>query len=229
VRQISINELLSRFDIEVADIEKEGVGVLSGRATLETRGNSFREMAAGADSQLLLIMDGGRINELILEAVGLDIGAAIVLLLNGEDEDRESEMVPVQCFVGQFETRDGVMQTEALVLETSDSTITGKGEADLGKETLALELLAHPKDASALTASTPVRIEGTFRAPKTGLVSEELQEKSLAALALGVVLPVIGAVLPFIEQGESEGINCQRVIRDAQAAMPDAPAMDESR
>jgi uncharacterized protein involved in outer membrane biogenesis len=229
VRQISINELLSRFDIEVADIEKEGVGVLSGRATLETRGNSFREMAAGADSQLLLIMDGGRINELILEAVGLDIGEAIVLLFNGEDEDWESEMVPVQCFVGQFETRDGVMQTDALVLETSDSTITGKGEADLGKETIALELLAHPKDASALAASTPVRIEGTFKAPKTGLVSEELQEKSLAALALGVVLPVIGAVLPFIEQGETEGINCQRLIRNAQAAMPDAPAMDESR
>jgi AsmA family protein len=229
LRQISINELLSRFEVDVAEIENAGVGTLSGRATLEVRGNSIRDLAAGADGQLLLIMNGGRINELILEAVGLDIGGAIVLLLNGQDEDRESEMVPVQCFVGRFETREGLMQTEALVLETSDSTITGKGEADLGKETLALELLAHPKDASALTASTPVRIEGTFRAPKTGLVSEELQEKSLAALALGVVLPVIGAVLPFVEQGETEGINCQRLIQDAQAAMPDAPAMDESR
>ena len=105
------------------------------------------------------------------------------------------------------------------MLETSDSTITGKGQIDLGEETLALELLAHPKDASVLTASTPVRIEGTFKEPKVDLVSEELKAKSLAALALGVVLPVVGAILPFIEQGETEDKNCGRLIEDALASV----------
>ena len=111
------------------------------------------------------------------------------------------------------------MKTEALVLKTSDSTITGSGQIDLGEERLALELLAHPQDASALTASTPVRIEGTFKEPEIGLVSEELTEKSLAALALGVVLPVIGAILPFIETGEEDqGPNCGTLIRNAEQA-----------
>jgi AsmA family protein len=137
-------------------------------------------------------------------------------------------MVPVQCLVARFDIQDGIMRSDALVLETSDATITGKGQVDLGKETLSLELLAHPKDASVLTASTPVRLEGTFKEPDIGLVSEELQEKSLAALALGVVLPVIGAVLPFIEEGETKGANCERLIQNAQATMPDAPAPDPS-
>ena len=105
------------------------------------------------------------------------------------------------------------------MFETSDSTITGKGQIDLGEETLSLELLAHPKDASVLSASTPVRIEGTFKNPEIDLVSEELQEKSLAALALGVVLPVIGAIIPFVEEGETEDTNCARLIQDASAAM----------
>jgi uncharacterized protein involved in outer membrane biogenesis len=131
-------------------------------------------------------------------------------------------MVPVQCFIGRFDVQGGVIRTEALVLETSDSTITGKGQIRLGEEELALELLAHPKDPSALTASTPVRIEGTFKEPKVDLVSEELAEKSLAALALGVLLPVVGAVLPFIEQGETKDSNCGRLIADAKAAVPTA-------
>jgi hypothetical protein len=230
LRQIRVNELLSRFDVEIAqvELEQEGVGTFGGRAALEVEGNSVRDMAASADGRLLVIMDGGQINALIVEAIGLDIGEAVALLLSGEAE-AESEMVPVHCMVARFDIEDGVMKSDALVLETSDATITGKGEVNLGEESLALELLAHPKDSSILTASTPVRIEGTFKEPKIRLVSEELQEKGLAALALGVVLPVIGAVLPFIEQGETEGPNCGRLIRDAQAAMPDAPAAGESK
>jgi hypothetical protein len=110
------------------------------------------------------------------------------------------------------------MTTGALVLETSDSTVTGSGKIDLGKETLDLRLLAHPKDASVLTASTPVALKGTFRDPKIDVVSEELEEKGLAALALGAVLPVIGAVLPFIETGEAPGVNCAALMKAAETA-----------
>jgi AsmA family protein len=135
--------------------------------------------------------------------------------------------VPIQCLVSRFDVQDGVMQTKALVLETSDSTITGSGRIDLGKEALSLQFLAHPKDPSILSASTPVRIEGTFQNPEIDLISEELEEKSLAALALGVVMPVIGAILPFFEEGETEDSNCARLLADAEAAMPAAsPSTD---
>jgi AsmA family protein len=115
------------------------------------------------------------------------------------------------------------MPVKALVLETSDSTITGQGQIDLGQETLALQLLAHPKDASVLTASTPVRIEGTFKHPKIDVASKELKEKGLAALALGVLLPVVGAILPFFEPGAAKGSNCADLLQAARAAMPAAP------
>jgi hypothetical protein len=78
-----------------------------------------------------------------------------------------------------------------------------------------------------LTASTPVRIEGTFEDPKIDVISEELQEKSLAALALGVVLPIVGAIIPFFEEGETEDSNCAALIRAASAATP-LPASGKS-
>ncbi|HSA80382.1 MAG TPA: AsmA family protein, partial [Geminicoccaceae bacterium] len=225
LRSIKLNQLFAQFDIEIADIEmeQEGVGTFGGGAQLKARGNSIHALAANANGEVAVIMNGGRISALIVEGIGLDVGEALGLLFSESDEE-QSAMVPIRCFVARFAARDGVLQTEALVLETSDATITGKGEIDLGEEELALELLAHPKDPSVLTASTPVRIEGTFKEPKIDLVSEELQEKSLAALALGVVLPVIGAVLPFIEQGETKDSNCARLIADAKADVPAAAA-----
>ena len=220
LQRVKLNQLLARFDIEVADIEleQEGAGTFGGRAELRAKGKSIHELAASADGQVAVVMDGGRINALIVEAIGLDIGEALSLLAS-DTEGEQSTMVPLQCLVGQFKVESGVMKTEALVLRTSDSTVTGAGEIDLGKERLAMELLAHPQDASALTASTPVRIEGTFKKPEIDLVSEELTEKSLAALALGIVLPVVGAILPFIETGEEDkGLSCAALIRNAENA-----------
>ena len=69
------------------------------------------------------------------------------------------------------------MTTSALVLETSDSTVTGSGTVDLGTETLDLRLLAHPKDASVLAASTQVAIEGTFRDPKIDVIWDSVVEE----------------------------------------------------
>ncbi len=220
VRNLRLNELLARFDIEIAEIEmeQEGIGAFSGRGKLAVRGNSIAELAGSADGQAAFIMRGGQLNALIVEAIGLDVGEAVALLLTG-DEKAQSEMVPIRCFVGEFKVQDGVMRADALVLDTTDSTITGKGQIDLGAETLSLEFVAHPKDASVLTASTPVRIAGTFKKPEVDPVSEELRNKSLAALALGVILPVLGAVFPFIEQGETEDKNCGRLIEDALASV----------
>jgi uncharacterized protein involved in outer membrane biogenesis len=225
LRSVNLNELFERFDIEVADIKVEneatGTGAFGGRAKLHVRGKSVHQLAASADGELAMIMDGGQINALIVEAIGLDVGEALGLLVTEGDT---KTMVPLQCVVGQFAVKDGIMDTKAMVLKSSDSTITGSGQIDLGEERLALRLLAHPQDPSVLTASTPVRIEGTFKEPDIGVISEELEQKSLAALALGVVLPVIGAILPFIETGEKDhGESCGTLIRNAEQAA-DVPA-----
>jgi uncharacterized protein involved in outer membrane biogenesis len=223
VRNIRLNQLLSRFDIDIAELEmeKEGAGTFSGHAQLAVRGNSIKELAGSADGQILFIMSGGRINALIVEGLGLDVGEALALLLTG-DEEQQSEMVPINCFISRSDVEDGLIKAKALVLETADSTITGRGQVDLGDETLSLELVAHPKDPSILTASTPIRIDGTFKDPKFDLISKELEEKSLAALALGVMMPIVGAIIPFLEPGETENTNCARLLQTAASAAPAA-------
>ena len=146
LRNVKLDQLLAAFKVDVGaiEMEKEGVGTFGGHAKLTVKGNSIHDMAAAADGELAVIMGGGQINALIIEALGLDVGEMLAVVAAG-DEEEESGMVPVQCFVSRFEVQDGVMTTRALVLETSDSTVTGSGTIDLGKETLDLQAARSPE------------------------------------------------------------------------------------
>ena len=214
LRNADLQQILQPFDLDFAELEtqQEGVGTLFGRAQIETAGNSIHAMAAAADGKLALIMDGGRINALIVEAIGLDLGEVFGLLF---EDTGGADMVPVRCFVADFEVQSGTMQTRALVLDTADSKVTGAGQILLGEERLDLRLKAHPRDASVLTASTPVHIHGPLSDPQIEVISDELIGKGLAALGLGVVLPVVGAVIPFIESGDGVPSNCNKLLEEA--------------
>lgn len=222
-RGIDLQALLRPFDIEVADVEtqREGQGILFGRLDLTTSGDSIQAMAAAADGKVAALMDGGRVNALIIEALGVDIGEALGLVFTDEEE---ATMVAVRCFVAIFVVEGGVMRTEALVLDTEDSKVTGAGQISLGEESLDIRLKAQARDPSILSAGTPVRIHGPLMDPNIEVVTEELAEKGLAAAALGVVLPLVGAVLPFIETGDDVPSNCGPLLEQAKeaAGAPDA-------
>jgi uncharacterized protein involved in outer membrane biogenesis len=112
LRNVKLNQLLCAFKVDVAaiEMEKEGVGTFGGQAKLTIKDNSIHDMAAAADGELALVMGGGQINALIIEALGLDVGEILAVLAAGEEE-KESGMVPVQCFVSRFEVQDRVMTT----------------------------------------------------------------------------------------------------------------------
>lgn len=214
LRNLKLNQFLKQFEVEIADleVEREGRGTLHGRASLETRGDTIHEMAASADGRLALVMDGGRINALIVEAAGLDVGEIIAVLLAGEPGP---DMLPIECFIGNFRIREGVMRARPLVLKAPDDTILGTGAIDLGRETFDLALEAEPTDVSVLSASTPIRIEGPWTDPSIIPTTEELVGKGIAAAGLGIVIPFVGALIPFVEIGDGGDGACAKLLANA--------------
>jgi AsmA family protein len=79
LRNIKLNQLLSRFDVDFAQIEmeKEGAGTFGGQAKLMIKGNSIHDIASAANGELAVVMGGGQINALVIEALGLDLGEII--------------------------------------------------------------------------------------------------------------------------------------------------------
>ena len=75
------------------------------------------------------------------------------------------------------------------------------GHVDLRDETLALRLVARPKDVSPFTLRTPVTVGGTLADPQVGVEAAPLAGKALGAVVLGAAIAPLAALLPFVDLG----------------------------
>jgi len=95
----------------------------------------------------------------------------------GGDKD-----VRVRCAASSFDVKDGLMTSRAVVLDTTDTIVYGKGTANFGTEQLDVWLHPYPKDKSILSLRSPINIGGTFGAPKVSPDKKALMERGAAAL-----------------------------------------------
>lgn len=146
---VSLNALMTAFGTE-----RESDGLLRGNLFVKMQGKSPHDLAASADGDGLLVMSGGRIRNLLLEAVALDLQEAMGQWLS---DDRT--MVPIECLVLPMPVRDGRLRTEG-VLDTTDALVNIRGVVDLNTEMVQLRLEPHPKDFSLFNTLTAIDIRG---------------------------------------------------------------------
>src|SRR3546814_601903 len=155
-------------------------------------------------------MGGGKFSNLLLEFAGIDVAEALGFMLT------EDQTVATRCVVADFGVKDGLMRTKTVVIDTTDTNITVEGAIDLGTEAMELEMEAHPKDPSLLSARSPVNVTGTFASPEFSVDPGPLVARGAAAAALGVLLTPLAALLPMIELGLGEDSPCYQLIYQAQ-------------
>jgi uncharacterized protein involved in outer membrane biogenesis len=193
--------------------EAQSGGLFMGKTEIDTVGNSVAEMAANADGGVTVVMERGRISELVMEAAGLDIAEILGIVATGHDRP-----MAVHCMVGDFLLSDGVAKAKLLVLDTADTQFLGEGQVDLHDESLGLRFVAHPKDPSLFSARTPLRIKGTLKQPKPRPEVLPLAARAAASVALGALLTPAAALLPWVELGLGQDSPCRSLVSAAERA-----------
>jgi uncharacterized protein involved in outer membrane biogenesis len=192
-----------------SDLAKEMGGIFGGHFALQGHGHSIAEILATSDGNVVLTMSGGKMSSHLLERVDGDIAQSLGFRLTTD------KLVKVRCAVADFGLQSGDLKAKTLVLDTTDTNVTGEGHVDLGSEKLDLKLDGHPKDPSLLAART-VLIKGTLSNPKFEIDPSEVVARGAAAAVLGVLLAPIAALLPMIELGLGKDSPCDELIREAQ-------------
>ena len=205
LRDAQLEQLLAK-----AGLENAGKGRFDARIELKTVGDTIRKAAASGDGRAALVMAGGEVRAIAVEALGLDVAESLALLA-----DKPEAPTPIRCAVAGFEVTDGVLTSTAIVVDTIDSKITADARVDLGAETYQAKVLAHPKDPSLLSARAPVTVTGTFKSANVGIEPGPLAVKGGLAVALGALLTPLAAILPFIETGAAEDANCAGLVNEA--------------
>jgi hypothetical protein len=176
-----------------------------------TAGNSVADMFAAANGEGAIAMRGGEASTLTLVLTNLDLARAATLLLGGD------QTAEISCAITAVHVKDGVMEPDLLVADTSAELIQGEGSVDFRNEKYDLRLHADSKKPSILALRGPVVVGGTFGQPNVHPAAGPVVARIGAAVGLGVLAPPL-ALLPLIDLGDAPDADCRRLYEDARIA-----------
>lgn len=217
--RLDLKRLLA--DLDIAD---DSVGTVGGRAKLWMKGNSTAALLGSADGGLYLIMTGGRLDHILVELAGLDIGEAVLTKLTGGERT-----IPINCGYADMKADNGVLQLNNFVIDSSDTLFTASGTVNLRTEELDVEINPNPKDVSLFAVRSKLQIGGTLSDPQVRPGTATLV-KGAASAALAAVAGPAAALVPLIETGGGKkSAACDSFSRAVDAGAVDAAQQRESQ
>jgi uncharacterized protein involved in outer membrane biogenesis len=157
-----------------------------------------------------MMINGGYISNLLVEAAGLDVAEALRILAT-RDVD-----VKLRCAVVDLSIKQGVATPQALVIDTTDTIITATGKVDFRAEQVDILTKPVPKDPSPFVLRTPIIVQGAFKKPGVKPQIGPLLARGAAAIALGAINPVL-AFVPFVETGPGKDSDCGQLLARVRA------------
>jgi uncharacterized protein involved in outer membrane biogenesis len=145
-------------------------GTVSGRLSLLGTGATLDQVLATSNGEASLVIEGGWVAGLALEAVGLDVVETLALYVG------DSGQVPIDCGRLDVVVDEGVARIERLLVDTRDSLVLGDGTVTLGTEALDLTVHSRARDFSLIDLAAPIRIEGTLQDPSFAIGDVDMSD-----------------------------------------------------
>lgn len=203
-RHLKIRQLFPKLESMQAS-----VGEVSADAALAGKGNSVSTMLATASGELGATVSEGSVSKFILEAAGLNIANLVFVKLFGDKQ------IQLNCLAGDFVVENGKAQTRRFVVDTQEAVINVSGNVDLAKETLDLDVRPQTKGVRIISLRTPLYARGTFTNPDVGPQKGPLALKAGAAVALATMVNPLAAIIPLINPGKVEPVDCAAALAQA--------------
>ena len=191
-------------------------GLLLGRFVVRGRGRSVHAVAASADGTVTTAIPHGQVRAAFAELTGINVARGFGLLLTKNQQKND-----IRCAVADFNSTNGVVAAQNIVVDTQNLRIIGKGSIDLRTERLHLSVDGEPKKLRLVTLQSPIIIHGTLRKPTIGLDPVHVVKQAGLAIALGALVAPLAAVLAFIDPGLVKDADCGALLASAgQTGLP---------
>lgn len=199
---------LTNLKLGLGDAAPPIDGPLQVRMTLKGHGSSIREAASNADGTLTAVLPHGIVRSSLAEAAGFDL-RALGLMAGGNSDD-----TGIRCGVASLEVRNGTLTSQRLLLDTEPVLITGEGTISLDSESLDLRFHGQPKHPR-LRVRSALLVRGTFGHPSFSIEAAKPAMQAGGAIALGVLLTPVAAMLAFVDPGLAKDADCAALLGQA--------------
>lgn len=188
----------------------KGAGAIGGRATIDGTGNSVATILGDGNGGLAVYMSGGSLSALLIDLSGLEFGKALLSALGVPNQTQ------VNCMIGDFALRQGMVTTQALLVDTGEALIGGSGQLNLKTEAIDFEAQTRSKNFSIGNLPAPIQVTGTLSKPSIGIGVKELAARGGLAAALGFLAAPL-AILPTIEFGVGDPHKCGQLVAEVKS------------
>ena len=130
---------------------------------LSLSGESAHELAASAQGNIFLELKNGKIRRELIDLVFVDIVGWIW------GKTRHEKFYDIACGVADYRIDQGVVTTEAFLLDASHLTVSGNGTIDLGQEQVDYVFLPKKK-SRIISRADPVRVTGALNDPSVKVI-----------------------------------------------------------
>jgi uncharacterized protein involved in outer membrane biogenesis len=185
-------------------------GPLQARIALKGRGNSLHDLASNANGTVTAVLPHGTVRSSLAELAGFDL-RGLGLMATGNKAD-----TGIRCGVASFDVKDGTLTAQRLLVDTDPVLITGEGTIDLDSEALDLQLEGRPKHPR-LRIRAPLLVRGTLKHPAFSTEAKKPMAQAGGAIALGVLLTPVAAMLAFVDPGLAKDSDCGALLAEVKA------------
>ncbi len=174
-------------------------GSFDAEIDLRGAGASPRAIAAGLGGRIEVTGGEGSISNNLVQAAG----AGLTGMLSGWTEANSD--LRLNCIVVRLPIKDGVINGQAILLDTAAVTVSGQGTIDLRDETLHLKVTPNAKKTSLMSLAVPFLIQGTLAKPQ--VLPDPVGTALGAAKIAGIFINPVGAGAALVAQSETSETN----------------------
>jgi uncharacterized protein involved in outer membrane biogenesis len=182
-------------------------GTLAARVKLAGSGDTVAKAAGNADGSVTFVVPRGQIRNAYAELMGIDVPEGLIGLLSGS-----KDQAGVRCMVANFSAKNGTLTASNFVFDTDAVVAHGSGTVDLKTERVNMKLEGAPKEFRVMRVRAPITMGGTLAHPSFGVDPSGAAVQTGAAVALGVFLSPLAAILPFVDPGLADDADCQGLL-----------------
>ena len=191
-------------------------GTLDAEAKLSAAGRSLHAWARSLNGRVSLVGGAGRVRSDLLQAGGAGLLDMVSAWREGDKD------MTLNCVVMRLPLEQGVMKTEAVLLDTAAVTVGVTGEVDLGREALDLKVTPQAKQTSLMSLAVPLRVTGALADP--GVTPDALGTALGAAKIAGMFINPLAAGALIIMKSELADENPCVATIEGKAGGGGAPA-----